>query len=66
MAKQHRVHRCCLCGDPACYGEGVDLLRGEQGTWWCHVCYGPPLERPRPWLPVKPPPLRKPDQGRLL
>ena len=34
--------RCITCGGPACYGDGVHLLKGEAGVWHCaaHVPAG--------------------------
>jgi hypothetical protein len=28
-------HRCSVCGQPARFGYGVGLLRGEEGRWFC-------------------------------
>ena len=28
-------HRCSACGQPARFGYGVRLLRGEEGRWFC-------------------------------
>lgn len=55
--------RCCRCAATACFGDGVHLLKGESGRWYCleHVPVG--------FLPgsVRPPlPLQSNDQGRLL
>ena len=64
MAKNSRLDfRCTKCGSPACYGEGVYLLRGELGRWYCreHV--------PAGFLPGSVSevlPLSQPAQGRLL
>lgn len=38
----HEMHfRCIECSEPACYGEGVSLLRGIEGTWYCSDCVPP-------------------------
>lgn len=55
--------RCVTCGVPACYGDGVNLIKGEPGVWHCaaHV--------PAGFLPgtaAAAPPPSQPDQGRLL
>lgn len=31
------LHFCEICGEPASYGEGVDLLRNKPGRWFCGV-----------------------------
>lgn len=31
-------HECCECGASACFGEGVSLLKGIEGTWFCARC----------------------------
>lgn len=40
FAPQQRL--CRVCFRAACYGEGVNLLRGQEGTWYCaeHVPEG--------------------------
>lgn len=55
--------RCITCASPACYGDGVYLLQGKPGRWYCreHV--------PDGFLPgsVKAAvPASVADQGRLL
>ena len=64
MSKNSRHDfRCVRCNAPACYGEGVFLLKGEPGRWYCakHV--------PAGFLPgtaVDPVPPSQAAQGRLL
>lgn len=29
------IRECCECGRPACFGEGVALLKGIEGDWFC-------------------------------
>lgn len=41
-----------LCAHPGCtawggWGEGVDLLRGRPGTWWCAEHRPPRLDPAR-------------------
>ena len=32
------IHPCCVCGDDAGLGFGVNLLKGQLGTWYCGEC----------------------------
>lgn len=34
------VYLCEGCGGPASHGEGVALLRGIGGRWWCGMVDG--------------------------
>lgn len=38
--------RCEVCGGLACAGEGVALLKGERGRWWCSAHLPERLRRP--------------------
>ncbi|MBX9911174.1 MAG: hypothetical protein K2Z25_21030 [Beijerinckiaceae bacterium] len=39
-------HECVECGGVGCFGEGVALNRGIEGTWFCSRCAPADLKSP--------------------
>lgn len=42
------IPECCECGRPACFGEGVSLLKGIEGDWYCPKHAPAEFRRPSP------------------